>query len=241
MLNLVRVVFVCLLAQVAAPSFAQSAESTADPWEPFNRQMFRLNNQLDRFVMRPVASVYRTFVPNPVRDAVSRASRNLTEPGTSVNHLLQGEARESAKTAGRFLINSTLGVVGLFEVAESMGLEKTTQEDFGQTLGAWGVKSGPYLMLPLMGPSTLRDAGSAVTVDFRLDPPTYVTPTQDRVIISGTRVISLRSRLLATEESIKGDDPYLLLRDAWLSRRNYEVNNGEVEEAFGDGFDDFLD
>ena len=150
--------------------------------------------------------------------------------------MLQGEPKQAGNSTGRLLVNSTLGVGGIFEVASLLGLEKQDPEDFGQTLGVWGVGPGPYLVIPFMGPSTLRDAPS-LAVDWALDPVNYIDEDIVRIPITGADLVQTRASLLDNERLISGDI-YLFVRDAYLQRREFLINDGELED---DDLDDFLD
>ena len=216
------------------------AQTEQDPWESFNRAVYSFNEQADRYLTKPLARGYRAVMPDAAQRAVSRAYSNLGEVSSSVNHLLQGKGYSSANSAGRFLVNSSRGVAGLFDVAETFGLRRQDSEDFGQTLAVWGVGSGPYLVLPLLGPSTLRDAPTKYPERY-LDPITYLADPGARNAMRFTGVISLRSELLDAERVLPAKDPYSFVRDAWLQRRDYQVRDGQVADEFGAGFDDFLD
>lgn len=210
-----------------------------DPWESFNRAMFTFNDTADKYVLKPVTKGYRKVTPEPMRRGVSNVFGNALELRNVVNGLLQGKPGQAGKNTGRFLINSTLGVAGLFDVAQHMGLEKGDGEDFGQTLAVWGVNDGPYLVLPLLGPRTLRDA-AATPVDWASDPVTYIDHTRTAYEVRALDFIDTRSSLMAMEQDI-GSDKYTLYRDAYLQRREYLIKDGEVEDTFGSDMDDFED
>jgi len=172
-----------------------------------------------------------------VEDSFSRAFANLKEVGTAANELLQGELGEAGTATSRVLINSTLGVLGLFEVADKMGIRKNDPEDFGQTLAVWGVGSGPYLYVPFIGPSSLRDAPSRV-VDYFFDPVNYVESSRDKYLLNTWDIVQSRAQLLQTEEIVSGDR-YLFLKDAYMQRREYLINDGELSEDMDDFDTDF--
>ncbi|HEY7883479.1 MAG TPA: VacJ family lipoprotein [Cellvibrionaceae bacterium] len=207
-----------------------------DPWEGFNRAMFAFNDTTDRYLLKPVTLGYRKVTPQPVRQGVGNVFSNALEIRNVFNGLLQGKPGQAGKDTGRFLINTTLGVAGLFDVAQHMGLEKTDGEDFGQTLGVWGVSNGPYLVLPLLGPRTLRDTAS-IPVDWVTEPMSYAGHTRTTIEVRIVEAINTRSSLLAMEQDI-GSDKYTLLREAYLQRREYLINDGQVEDTFGAGADD---
>lgn len=220
---------ILLSVQVLADSSA--SEGTQDPWEGFNRKVFVFNDTLDTYALKPVAKGYRAITPDPVEDGVSRMFSNVGEIVNVVNDLLQGKFRQAGNDTGRFLVNTTIGLVGFFDVADDLGMPKNDGEDFGQTLGVWGVGEGPYLVLPLLGPGTLRD-GPAKIVDFLIDPISEIDHVPTRNQIHGVGVVSGRADLLKAEELISGDK-YSFIRDVYLQRREYLLNDGQVEDDFG--------
>lgn len=221
----------------SAPAVVGNA---ADPWQAYNRRMFALNDGIDRWFLKPVAKGYVKVLPTPVRTGVRNVFRNLGEIPSVINGVLQGNLHSAAYDTTRFLVNSTVGIGGIFDVAQRLDLPPTEYEDFGQTLGYWGFKSGPYVVLPFFGPSTLRD-GIARPVDWYTYPTTYIDHTRTYYSAKGTDLVNLRAQLLPLEESITGDK-YEFIRDAYLQRRTFLINNGEVDDSFGDDgfdFDDF--
>lgn len=218
-----------------------------DPLEPVNRVVFNVNDTLDTWILRPTAVVYQAVMPEFAERGVRNFFSNLGEVRNVVHNTLQGKLDGTAASTGRFLINSTVGIGGLFDVATKIGIEQS-REDLGQTLGAWGVSSGPYLVLPLVGPSTLRDS-SGLLVDPFLSPITYAPlALPERAGVTVTSGLQTRADLLSAESLLTGD-AYVLFRQAYLSKREYDVNDGRIEsDAFIDddpleGFDDdeFLD
>ncbi len=207
------------------------ASDPADPWESFNRGVFRFNETADRYVGKPVAKIYQAVTPESVDDAITRIFNNLAEPITVVNQLLQGKAHDAAGQTARFMFNSTIGLAGVFDVAQHMDLPRQ-KEDFGQTLAVWGVKSGPYLMLPLLGPSTVRDVGGRV-VDIAPDPRRYAQSTT-ALVMTAVDMTDTRADLLAAETAIEGDR-YLFIRDYYLQQRAFAIADGQLAK------DDFLD
>jgi phospholipid-binding lipoprotein MlaA len=200
-----------------------------DPWERFNRASFKFNDGIDRAVGRPVAKAYVKVTPRPIRTGVSNVFSNLNNVTTVINDVLQGKIRQAGHDSTRFLLNSTLGLAGLFDPATSAGFENN-DEDFGQTLGKWGVKSGPYVMLPLLGPSTVRDTFSR-GVDQFTDPVNYVEDDSTRYIIRALEILDLRAGLLDLDEQLnRSYDRYAFVRNAWLQRREYKVKDGNVED-----------
>ncbi|ARN76431.1 hypothetical protein BST96_14905 [Oceanicoccus sagamiensis] len=205
--------------------------STPDPWEPLNRKIFAFNDFADRYALTPVAKGYQWITPDPVEAGIGNMFSNLLEVTTILNDLLQLKFGQAASDTGRFLLNSTVGLLGLFDVATPIGLEKH-EEDFGQTLGYWGVGPGPYIVVPIFGSYTVRD-GLGAYIDTYSD---YVTnidhiPTRNQLWLM--RNIDKRAGLFAAEELITGDR-YAFIRDAYLQRREYLVNDGVVVDSFGE-------
>ena len=224
-----------------------AGENPNDPWEAFNRQTNEFNMTLDDYVLRPVTEFYVDWVPEPVRDSVSNFFDNLTEPRNSLNNFLQGKVSEGFVSLVRFVINTTVGVVGLFDVADKMDL-KAAPEDFGQTLAVWGVPSGPYIVWPFLGPSTLRETVAMAPMDYATQPAVWIfTSSEDlkySVPLMGMNVIDMRSRLLAADAMLQSAvDPYVAMREAYLNNRInliYDGNPPLVLQAdeFEDEFED---
>jgi phospholipid-binding lipoprotein MlaA len=214
---------------------ADSTENV-DPYQSINRTTYKFNQKLDQYFARPFAEFYVTIAPQPVERGVSNVFANLAELTNVVNDLLQFKFAQATNDMGRFMINSTLGLGGLLEVAGPMGLDRSEGEDFGQTLGKWGISQGPYLMLPLIGPSTVRDA-PAKFVDKLTDPLSYLDKTADRNQLKIVNLVSKRAELLELDGMFSGDS-YILVRDIYLQRRDYLVKDGVVEDDFGD-LDDY--
>jgi phospholipid-binding lipoprotein MlaA len=205
---------------------ADAGKNPTDPWETYNRHMFEFNDRVDRAVLKPVAQAYTTVVPQLARDCLSNAFSNLNDVPNALNNLLQGKPGRAASDICRVAINTTIGLLGCFDLASKMGLEKS-DEDFGQTLGTWGAGPGPYFVWPLLGPSTVRDSVGRV-VGFYTDPLDAVDHTRTRNVISGTRIIDLRAQLLPAERVVEGAalDKYQFVRDAYLQRRRNLVFDG---------------
>jgi phospholipid-binding lipoprotein MlaA len=198
-----------------------------DRFERANRSVYAFNKTIDHAILRPVARGYVKVTPQPVRRGISNFFANIDYPITIVNDALQGKVRDSLRDVARFGINTVIGVGGLFDPATHWGFERH-DEDFGQTLGKWGVHSGPYLMLPIFGPSTVRDAPAKV-VDHFTTPRTYLLSTNADLGLSVVGVVDKRAGLLNTDEMIDNAyDPYAFLRNAWLQRREYQVRDGNV-------------
>lgn len=207
-----------------------SGDNPNDPWETFNRQTHAFNMTLDERILHPIAQRYVEYVPNPVQDGVSNFFSNLGEPGNMLNNLLQGKVKEGAVSFARFLINSTVGIAGLFDVASHMNLEEAP-EDFGETLGVWGVKPGPYIVLPFLGPSTVRDT-AGIPADWATYPPTYYFwgENDKRYYAYGLgalNAVDTRAKLLATDAMLQTAlDPYVAVREAYLQNRENLVWDG---------------
>jgi phospholipid-binding lipoprotein MlaA len=200
-----------------------------DPLERFNRTMFAVNDGLDKAVAKPVAKAYVKVMPRFVRTGVSNVFNNLNTLGTVVNDALQGKMRQAGRDSARFLLNSTFGLGGLLDPASAAGLE-FNDEDFGQTFGKWGMKPGPYLMLPMLGPSTFRDSFGKLVDQFTY-PLYYLEDDSTRLIIRGVSLLDIRAELLDLDEQIdRSYDRYAFIRNAWLSRREFQVTDGNIED-----------
>lgn len=224
-----------LTPEPPAAASAPAPATPGDPLEGFNRAMYSFNDTLDVYVMKPVAKGYRAVLPDGVRRSVSNFFANLREPIVILNDLLQGKFGQAFADTGRFLANTTLGVVGLFDVATPIGLERHN-EDFGQTLGAWGVGEGAYLVLPFFGPSNIRD-GAGLVVDWETYPPNHMRNDDARWALWAVDVIDTRSRLLDASDVLEqagGRDPYAFLREAYRQRRRNLVYDGNPPAEPGD-------
>ncbi|QDH71622.1 MlaA family lipoprotein [Marilutibacter alkalisoli] len=225
---------------VADPTLPEPAQMQAayDPWERYNRKMHRFNNAVDRNVARPLARSYVKVVPRPVRLGVSNFFNNLGQPVSAVNALLQGKPKQASQSLGRFLLNSTLGIGGIFDPASDARLPNRS-EDFGQTLGVWGWKNSRYVELPLFGPRTLRDSFGLVG-DAPLSPLRQIDDNAARYALQGLQLVDVRTQLLATDSLREGAaDDYALVRDAWLQRRNYQIYGDRLLEE-DDSLPDYL-
>ncbi|RMG37666.1 MAG: VacJ family lipoprotein [Gammaproteobacteria bacterium] len=223
-----------LLLSGCATTDAEFADPR-DPLEGFNRAMFSLNDMLDRALFKPLAQGYQFIVPAPVDKGVTNFFNNLGDVTTAINNLLQLKVGRAANDLGRVVVNSTLGIGGLFDVASNMDLPRH-DEDFGQTLGTWGVASGPYLVLPIIGSSSGRDA-VGVVVDWFTDPLTYLEDDTLRWSLRGLDFVDTRADLLSASRVVDEAalDPYAFVRDAYLQRRRnlvYDGNPPPEEEDF---------
>lgn len=212
---------------VADPTLPAPAQlpSSYDPWEPLNRKVHAFNNVVDRAIARPLARGYVNVVPRPVRLGVSNFFSNLGQPLTALNALLQGKPGRSGQALGRFLMNSTLGIAGIFDPATDAGLPRRT-EDFGQTLGVWGWRNSRYVELPLFGPRTVRDV-FGLAGDVPLSPIRQIDEDKVRFGLQGVQLVDIRAQLLSLDSLREGAvDEYALTRDSWLQRRNFQINDG---------------
>lgn len=213
-------------------SFPIFGEEINDPFEDLNRDIFIFNEKLDEKLLKPAALTYRKVTPQFARTGVTNFFNNLEEIDTTINQVLQGEIKYAFNDAGRFVINSTIGLFGLIDVASKMGLERH-EEDFGQTLGVWGFDSGPYIMIPFLGPSNPRDLLSRPISSFLSG--TFAMEDNDvKITLVGIDALETRERLLDAETLIIGDK-YIFVKDAYIQSREYEINNGSTED------DEFLD
>jgi len=218
----------CLLASLAVPGFADDTEGAKnpDPWEGFNRKIYGLNDWGDRWFVKPIATGYTKITPAPVRRRVSNFYDNLWLPLTIINQLLQGKVGAAGNDTGRFLMNTTVGLLGLFDPATTAGLDYH-EEDFGQTFGRWGIPAGPYLVLPFLGPSTVRN-GIGKIGDARLFPPRYIEHDGWRYAAYGLFFIDKRSRLFGVEKLVSGDR-YVFIRDVYLQTVDFQIKDGEID------------
>lgn len=218
---------------------AAQPDNVKDPLQPLNRQIFAVNDALDRAIVRPIAVEYKEKIPSPIRDSYSGFRKNLGEPWNAVNQLIQGRPGRAAKTLGRFTIN-TVTTLGFADPASRLGLE-TEDENFGTTLGYWGVPSGPYLVLPVFGPSTFRD-GFGLVVDGYARPQRYILEDKEGLYWAEQtlRGIDVRSQLIDIEGAIQGDK-YSSIRDIYLQRKNFIIAEKKGQEAEGMFIDDVGD
>jgi phospholipid-binding lipoprotein MlaA len=220
----------------------ETVRAEHDPFEPLNRGMYAFNDTLDRLTLRWIARGYKAVIPSFARRGVTNFSQNLVTPRSSINNFLQGKAGPGFSDLGRFIINSTLGIGGLIDVASAQGMP-VYDEDFGQTLAVWGIPEGPFLFIPILGPNTLLDAVS-IPVDLISDPLLHYDNSSVRDKIYGLRAIDLRARLLSAEILLEDSkDPYLTLRESYLQNRRFQVYDGNPPstEEEDDLFDEFFE
>ncbi|MEM7431307.1 MAG: VacJ family lipoprotein [Pseudomonadota bacterium] len=222
-----------------APNTDSTSLGVADPYESFNRKMFKLNSVSDKYVLRPVAKGYKTVVPGIMRRGIGNFFDNLTTPRSAINNVLQGKPGRGLNELGRFVVNSTVGIGGLFDVAAAGGMERY-EEDFSQTLAVWGVSEGNYLVIPFFGPRTMLSTAS-IPVDGYTDLQFHINDTGTRDKLNVLDIIDGRARLLSTDELLnKSADPYIALREAYLQNREFNIYDGDppVPDDFYD-FDEF--
>jgi phospholipid-binding lipoprotein MlaA len=225
--------FECLIRRLGGLFVALSllggcatSSNPVDPFEPMNRGIYKFNERVDKAVLRPTARAYRAVLPSFVRQSVSNVFSNIGDVRAVLNNTLQGKFTTAYSDFGRIAINSTIGLLGLFDVASEAGIEKH-QEDFGQTLGWWGIPDGPFIMLPIFGPSSVRDT-LGFAVDYFTDPITYVDPSRAHNQLTATRLVNRRAELLDAKQVLDNAalDPYQFMRDGYLQRRRNLVYDG---------------
>jgi|TARA_B110000305_G_scaffold240094_1_gene309750 phospholipid-binding lipoprotein MlaA len=226
-------IFLCSFFFSCATTEIQNLDP-ADPWESSNRSVHEFNDTLDRWFLKPTAKAYNFVTPNFLQTGISNVFSNIGSIGSAVNNLLQGKLLGFSSELSRVVINSTIGIYGVFDVASSLGINAKS-EDMGQTLGYWGVGSGPYMVVPFYGPTTVRDFSSIV-------PEIYITPSipddySARLAAASLNVVNIRSSLLSVSD-LSGNDQYSFYRDAYLQRREYVISDGKLDESlFEDEFD----
>jgi phospholipid-binding lipoprotein MlaA len=236
----IRIVALGLMLVALLPACATLPSGERDPRDRFertNRAIYRFNDALDRGIGKPVAKGYVKVTPAPVRAGLANFFRNLTYPTVMVNDLLQLKIKSFAADTARLVVNTTIGIGGLFDPASHLGM-RAGNEDFGQTLGRWGVPPGPYVMLPIIGPSTVRDTVGFVGDQFT-DPKTYIKDDATYYGLTLMTLVDQRAELLATEDVLdRSYDPYSFIRNAYLQRREYLVKDGNVPEEELEIFED---
>ncbi|MBP7079498.1 MAG: VacJ family lipoprotein [Rhodocyclaceae bacterium] len=214
-----------------------------DPIEGYNRAMFAINDGVDQAVVRPVAVGYDAVLPSPIRKGVTNFFGNIADVFTGVNNILQGKIASGVSDFGRVVVNTTIGILGLFDVASEVGMEKH-DEDFGQTFGSWGIPSGAYVVLPLLGPSTVRDTFGKV-LDMETNPVANINDVATRNSLLLLSVVDLRASLLPADKLVEAAalDKYSYVRDAYLQHRVNVIYDGEppISRAFDDDTTGIID
>ena len=223
--------FMTIILSGCASYSGNSISDSSDPWKAVNAPVFVMNDTIDSLLFKPLAKGYNALTPEPVKSGVTNFFSNLSEVDNAINNLLQGKTNKFATSVGRLTINSTLGIGGIFDVASYMGLTHAP-EDFGQTIGSLGVNSGPYVILPLLGSSSVRDIPGRV-ISMYLNPLAWLNDVSFRNIIIGVNAVDTRSNLLAKEDiaSEISSDKYTLYRDAYLDERTFLISDGNVDDS----------
>ncbi|MBR0568314.1 VacJ family lipoprotein [Azoarcus sp. L1K30] len=229
-----RTVLLAAFVLVLGSGCATTASNPQDPLEGYNRAMFSFNEGVDKVLIKPAAQAYETVLPSPVRTGVSNVFGNLGDPWVGLNNLLQGKFADALSDMMRFLFNSTFGFVGWVDIASEMGFPKH-DEDFGQTLGRWGVGEGAYVVLPILGPRTLRDA-AALPADMAGDIVNGVGDIPTRNTLTGLRIVNTRANLLGIDKTLSEGtlDKYSYVRDFYLEQRRYKVFDGNPPRVYED-------
>jgi phospholipid-binding lipoprotein MlaA len=197
-----------------------------DPWERYNRSVHKFNKTFDKALYRPLASGYNKITPEPIQEVLGNFLNNLAYPNTIINLFLQGQFRNGLIGTGRFLVNSTVGIFGIFDVASSAEIP-LDDEDFGQTLAVWGWDNSRYFVLPIFGPSTIRDGFGRIGNTY-MDPVSYLANEENIWAPWIIDKLHVRVRLMNQEETIESSyDPYIFIRDAWLQNRDFKIYNGD--------------
>tara|TARA_B100001287_G_scaffold149892_1_gene126197 strand:- start:859 stop:1602 length:744 start_codon:yes stop_codon:yes gene_type:complete len=229
--KLARITLCFLASFMLSISVDTKADEEDDPLEPINRVIFEFNEIVDDNILEPVAKGYKYVTPDPVEKGISNFFSNLGEINTIANDLLQLKFQQAGKDSLRFFLNSTIGVLGIFDVATPLGLSKN-KEDFGQTLGFWGIPNGPYLVLPFLGPSSFRDAPGSF-VDYELSPIEQLHH-EERQALRLINIVETRAKLLRATKILDtaAKDKYIFIRESYLQKRESLVRDGENEEEF---------
>jgi len=230
-LKLLFIGMMAVLLSGCATYSGNSMVDSSDPWQAVNKPVFAMNDAFDQALFKPLAQGYNAITPQPVRTGVNNFFSNLNEIDNAINNLLQGKPNEFATSIGRLAINSTIGIGGIIDVASHMGI-KHAPEDFGQTIGALGSGAGPYVVLPLLGSSSIRDI-PGVVLSALLNPLAWLDDISFRNIMVGVNAVDSRSNLLAKEDiaSEISDDKYTLYRDAYLEEREFEIADGNLDDS----------
>lgn len=241
--SLIRCLFVILFLGMVSgcatsiPAAPKDQRAEYDPWEPMNRRISAFNDNVDKVTFKPLAKGYEAVFPSPIRRGINNFSKNLLIPLSIINNFLQGKARNGFSETGRFLANTTLGIGGLVDVGAGLGLD-VHREDFGQTLAVWGVPDGPFVVIPILGPRTFRDA-TMVPLNFAADPLMYMKHDRTRQSIYLVRAVDVRAQLFTAESLIEDSfDRYLSIRESYLQNRQFLIYDGDPPED-DDFYDDF--
>lgn len=242
LLLLVMTAFLVSACSTANSNMSESTQLIADPYEKTNRRIFKFNTAVDKAVLRPISKVYKTIIPKPIRKGVTNILANLKAPFIFANDLLQGKPKRAGQTFKGFVVNSTVGIGGIFKVSDKMGI-KTHDEDFGQTLAEWGVGDGNFVMLPFLGPSTPRDTVGAA-VEFFADPVNLILEDNNLSWVVWTRlglgIVDARARNGDLIDSLYTEsDPYIMTRTGWIQARRAALRDGAPAPIDPDAEDPF--
>ena len=230
----IRVIIIGIMSIIlswCATYSENSITSSSDPWQTVNKPVFVMNDTIDSLLFKPLAKGYDAVTPELVKSGVTNFFSNLNEIDNAINNLFQGKPKRFATSVGRLTVNSTLGLGGIFDVASYMGLTHAP-EDFGQTMGVMGVNSGPYIILPLLGSSSVRDVPGRV-ISMYLNPLAWLDDVSFRNIMVGVNAVDSRSNLLAKEDiaSEISSDKYTLYRNAYLEEREFQISDGNIDDS----------
>ena len=217
---------------LSACSTLENPVSDSDPLEPLNRKIFSFNQKADEHVLKPLAKGYDKITPDPVKTGVTNFFSNLSDIPNAANNLLQGKVKDSATSLARFGINSTIGILGLFDVASKEGIEQK-KEDLGQTLAVWGIPSGPYVVLPFLGPSNLRDGSAKMVTAAKLNEKTLFFDREPRSYLTALELINTRYRLLGADSllSTAALDPYNYAKNSYIQYRTQKITGKAITES----------
>ena len=227
-----------VLIVILSLSYFSFLQSEIDPFKDLNEKTHNLNQGLDESIATPIAKVYRKITPDFVEVGVTNFTDNIEDINIALNNLLQAKIKDGLSDILRFTINSTIGLLGFFDVASSMGFQKHS-EDFGQTLAVWGVSDGPYIVLPILGPSSLRDTLARIPEAF-MTPLLLIDHDRSGYELTAIELLDKRARYLGLESIVVGDE-YLFYRDAYFQSREFDINDGVIEDNFDDFDFDFED
>ena len=224
----------------------QSQVNNVDPYENFNRSVYKFNTKLDKYFLKPLAKTYEKITPDPVESGISNFFSNFNEPRNAINSLLQGKFDKAGLASGRFVLNTTVGLLGIFDVTGRLDIPRHN-EDFGQTLAAWGVPSGPYFVIPVFGPRYLRHSVGMIP-DAVLGSAYSISDSEVRWGLLGLNIVQTRAKLLEADDLLELQlDPYIFVRETYLQRRkaalkDSKINNtDEFDDEFDDSFEDELE
>ena len=230
-LRIIIIGLIALMISGCATYSGNAMTNSSDPWQAVNRPVFAVNDTFDKMLFKPLAKGYDALTPDPVQNSITNFFSNLGEIDNAINNLFQGKPVQFATSIGRLAINSTVGIAGLFDVAAYVGLERA-QEDLGQTFGTLGMQAGPYVVLPLLGSSSIRDLPGRI-VSMYINPLSWLDDVSFRNIMVGVNTVDSRANLLAKEDiaSEISNDKYTLYKDAFLEERDFQISDGNLSDS----------